>query len=154
MPRVRDLLYRFRPAGGPGSATAAGVPADRARDLAEELEPVFTALAPTLAHCREVVEQGRRDADRVRTRDALAVERLLADSSARAATARAQARAQELAEADSRGAVVEADAGAHASRLGVRLGELLPTYREQVVASVEALLAEAPGRDTGPGGRP
>ena len=45
VPRVSDLLYRFRPSGAPGAATQAGVPADRARDLAEELEPVFASVA-------------------------------------------------------------------------------------------------------------
>ncbi|GAA4723592.1 hypothetical protein GCM10025782_21970 [Pedococcus ginsenosidimutans] len=154
MPRVRDLLYRFRPAGGPGSATPAGVPADRERDLAAELEPVFVALAPTLARCREVVEQGRRDADGIRARDALVVERLLAGSSARAAAERAHARDRALAEADSDGARVEADADARAARLRGRLEELLPTYRAQAVASVESLLASAPQHGDAPGGRP
>jgi hypothetical protein len=143
VPRVRDLLYRFRPAGGPGSATPAGVPADRARDLATELEPVFAALAPTVARCRELVEEGRREADGIRARDALAVEHLVAATPDRAATARAQGRAQVLAEADSQGARVEADAAARASRLEDRLAELLPSYRAQVAASVEALLATA-----------
>jgi hypothetical protein len=155
VPRVRDLLYRFRPAGGPGSATPAGIPADRARDLAEELEPVFAALAPTLSRCRSVVEEGHRAADRVRARDALEVERLAATSSARAATERALARAAVLADADSQGAQVEAEAQARADRLRSRLGELLPTYLEQVVASVDSLLAGAPAQalpDQHPGG--
>lgn len=153
MPRVRDLLYRFRPAGGPGSATPAGVPADRERDLAAELAPVFGALAPTLAQCREVVEQGRRDAEGIRARDALVVERLLAGSAAHAATERAHATARALAEADSDGARVEADTDARAARLRGRLDELLPTYRAQVVASIESLLSAAPQHGDAPGGR-
>lgn len=154
MPRVRDLLYRFRPAGGPGSATPAGVPADRARDLAEELEPVYAALAPTLARCREIVDQGHRDADGVRARDALTVERLLADAPARAATARARARAQVLAEADSQAARVEAEAATRAAALRGRLDDLLPSYEAQVVARVEALLATAEDAGTATGGAP
>jgi hypothetical protein len=146
---VRDLLYRFRPAGGPGSATPAGVPADRERDLAAELEPVFAALAPTVARCRELVEDGRREADGVRARDALAVEHLAAALPDRVAAARAQGRAEVLAEADSQGARVEADAAARASRLEDRLTELLPSYRGQVAASVEALLTTAPGPSGG-----
>ena len=47
MPRVRDVLYRFRPAGAPGAASSAGVPVDRSADLAAELEPVFALLADT-----------------------------------------------------------------------------------------------------------
>jgi hypothetical protein len=52
MPRVGDLLDRFRPAGTPGPAAAAGVPADRRAAAAEEeLAPVFTALADVEREC-------------------------------------------------------------------------------------------------------
>lgn len=33
MPALRDFLARFRPAGPPGAAARAGVPADRSREL-------------------------------------------------------------------------------------------------------------------------
>jgi hypothetical protein len=141
VPRVRDLLYRFRPLGSPGSATRAGVPADRERALAEELEPVFASLASTLADCRATVEEGRRHAAQIHARDDAALRQLLASSDARAATARAAAKVQR-----------QAEAGPEAERLGVvtdaqldalhrRLEDRLPSYREQVAASVEALLA-------------
>ncbi|HEU4349929.1 MAG TPA: hypothetical protein VFR35_19300, partial [Actinoplanes sp.] len=45
MPRARDFLERLRPAGVPGAAGPAGVPADRVSEIAAELEPVFAALA-------------------------------------------------------------------------------------------------------------
>ena len=32
MPRVRDVLHRFSPAGAPGAASTAGVPVDRVAD--------------------------------------------------------------------------------------------------------------------------
>jgi hypothetical protein len=62
MPRVRDLLYRFRPAGTPGSAGVAGVPVDHAADLAAELGPLFAQLAPTEAACAQIIAQAGHDA--------------------------------------------------------------------------------------------
>ncbi|HET8769051.1 MAG TPA: hypothetical protein VFM86_17125, partial [Pedococcus sp.] len=62
MPRVRDLLLRFRPTGTPGPAGPAGVPVDRSAELAAELAPVLAALAATEAECTALVEEGRRAA--------------------------------------------------------------------------------------------
>jgi hypothetical protein len=54
MPGVRDFLLRLRPAGAPGAAAAAGVPADPKARAGDELEPVFAALLPVLAECRRL----------------------------------------------------------------------------------------------------
>ena len=69
MPRVRDLLYRFRPSGAPGAATAAGVPVDRTAKLAAELDPVFARLADTEEECAAILAEGRRRAEDIRRRD-------------------------------------------------------------------------------------
>ena len=63
MPRVRDLLYRFRPAGAPGAASSAGVPVDRGAVLAAELDPVFAHLVETERECAEIVAAAHRAAD-------------------------------------------------------------------------------------------
>jgi hypothetical protein len=84
---VRDLLDRFRPAGAPGAATAAGVPADRRESAAAELEPVFAALAPVVAEC-----------DAVRATAASAGERVKADAAGRADAIVARARIEADAE--------------------------------------------------------
>ena len=144
MPRVRDLLYRFRPLGSPGSATRAGVPADRERALAEELEPFFASLSSTLADCRATVEEGRRQAAQVRARDAAAVDQLLASSEGRAATARATAKVQRQSEAGPEAAGLDVATDDQLAALRRRLEERLPSYQEQVAASVEALLAGGP----------
>lgn len=144
MPRVRDLLYRFRPLGSPGSATRAGVPADRERALAEELEPFFASLASTLADCRATVEEGRRQAAQIRARDAAAVDQLLASSDGRAATARAAAKVQRQSDAGPEAEALEVVTDAQLVALRRRLEARLPSYREQVAASVEALLAGGP----------
>ena len=69
MARVRDVLYRFRPAGAPGAASAAGVPVDRAADLAAELEPLLAQLATTERTVAGIREQAIRDAAEIRARD-------------------------------------------------------------------------------------
>jgi hypothetical protein len=145
VPRVRDLLYRFRPLGSPGAATRPGVPADRERALADELEPVFASLSSTLADCRATVEEGRRHAAQIRARDDAACHQLLGSAAARGATARAAAKVQRHAEAGPRAEQLDAATDAQLDALRRRLEERLPSYREQVAASVEALLASGPG---------
>ena len=66
MSPVRDFLQRFRPAGTPGKAAAAAVPADRARDLAAELEPVFSMLAGAEAERARILSEADSDAARIR----------------------------------------------------------------------------------------
>jgi len=61
MPRVRDLLYRFRPSGAPGGASATGVPIDRAATVAAELEPLFGQLAEVERRCDGIQDAASRD---------------------------------------------------------------------------------------------
>lgn len=78
MSRVRDLLYRFRPAGAPGAASAAAVPMDRRSSLEAELSPLFAWLAVTERECDAVREEASNRASSVlvaagdATRDILA----------------------------------------------------------------------------------
>jgi hypothetical protein len=62
LPHISDLLNRFRPIGAPGSASRTGVPADRAAELAAELEPVLTLLAATEEECAAMVAEAARRA--------------------------------------------------------------------------------------------
>jgi hypothetical protein len=142
MPRVSDLLYRFRPSGAPGAATQAGVPSDRVRDLAEELEPVFASLAQTQADCGRLVEEARAQAVRIRSRDAAEVERLLATAAPRAAAERARAAAAARAATgdDTTRLVVGTDE--QLMRLRGRLEQMLPGFRAEVAGSIQALLDE------------
>src|SRR5690242_15475142 len=74
---IRDLLQRFRPAGAPGAASGAAVPADRVAEATRELAPVFEELAGTSLEAaglreRAVAQATRRrrataeDADQIR----------------------------------------------------------------------------------------
>ncbi|MGH8867626.1 MAG: hypothetical protein ACRDYU_06490, partial [Actinomycetes bacterium] len=66
MPRSGDFLERFRPAGAPGAAAAAGVPADRVAELSAELEPVLARLAGTQREAERIRAAARRDAEQRR----------------------------------------------------------------------------------------
>jgi hypothetical protein len=117
MPRVRELLDRFRPAGAPGSASAAGVPADRRAGVEAELEPVFAALAGVEAEC-------------ARLRTAAAAE---AGTRTRAATARAAAI---VAAADEATAPAQASAAAAARQRAAEETAHLTAAAERDAASV------------------
>src|SRR5689334_2559427 len=99
MPRLRDLLDRFRPAGAPGAASAAGVPVDRREGVVAELEPVFAALAGVDAACAELRRTARAQAQRcledARDRAGAIVSRatgsIAAERAAAAVTVRARA---------------------------------------------------------------
>lgn len=153
MPRLRDLLYRFRPLGTPGSATRPGVPIDRDRAIADELEPVFASLATTLADCRATVEEGRRRAAMIAAHNVAATEQLLETAPARAAAARATAEARARAEVRSRAESADVDTENELTLLRKRLRDRLPACRQHVAASVEALLGPDAPRSTDPGER-
>ena len=63
-----NILDRFRPAGAPGPAGPVGVPAAADQGPAVELAPVFAALAADVETCRRLVDEARREADRVLSR--------------------------------------------------------------------------------------
>ena len=94
MPRVRDVLQRFRPSGAPGAATAAGVPVDRAGELAAELEPVLALLAETERECADLLDRARREEAAIRARDAERARSIVAAGRARVEAERAAAAAR------------------------------------------------------------
>jgi len=61
---VRGILDRLRPAGAPGGATGAGVPADRIESLGHELAPVFEHLEPVLRECGQIAQEATEAAQR------------------------------------------------------------------------------------------
>lgn len=149
MPRVRDLLYRFRPAGVPGAATAAGVPTDRVADLTAELAPVFAALEATEEECTTLVADAEREAATRRERDQGRARAAVESARAKAPAERAEVIAHLRADSDhaSRDALERArrDAELVATASSARA----PAYAEDVVARVRALLETAPGQPRG-----
>jgi hypothetical protein len=152
LPRVRDLLYRFRPSGAPGAATAAGVPVDHAARLAAELEPVFARLAATERECAAVLAEGRRRAEDLRRLSEERAQALIAGAEVRAEAERA---ASATATREAGRAVVSADQEA-AERwlveMAARARARFPEYLALVEDAVAAVLA-GPSPDE-PGARP
>lgn len=140
MPRVRDLLYRFRPSGAPGAATAAGVPVDRATEMAAELDPVFAKLAETERECATILERARLEAAETRTRDEERARSVLATGRARLEAERASAAAQARASGRAATSAATHAAEAELADLRRRIDQVLPLYVDRVVASVRSLL--------------
>ena len=152
MPRLRDVLYRFRPAGTPGRASAAAVPVDRAADLIAELEAVFATLTPVESSCDDMVQAARATAATTTAAAAAEADRVVARAHERVGAERARAgqQARERLAADS--AAVMAAAGAEVDQHRLRTNALLPGYVDRVVASLSPLLGPVgPVGPVGPG---
>jgi hypothetical protein len=148
MPRVRDVLQRFRPSGAPGAATAAGVPADRAHELAAELEPVFALLADTERECADIVDRARRAESGIRVREAERARGVLAAGRARVeaerAAAAARSRGREGRATGEEGPPPPGDAASE--RRGPPDPDVSQSVR-LVVEAVRSLLEDGTGRD-------
>jgi hypothetical protein len=142
MPRVRDLLYRFRPSGAPGAATAAGVPADRALEQAVELEPVFGSLSQTQHDCAEIVRWALREAEAIRAREADTARVVLATARSLEAAERADAAARVVGLGRARLGSTTADSEREVAAVRQHAAEAMPRYVEQVVASVRSILED------------
>jgi hypothetical protein len=152
MARVERILERLRPAGAPGAAAAAGVPADRIAERAAELEPVLARLDPVQARCErlrsdaavEVARRRRAAADQ--SRQMLAEARRAAQAE-RAAAAAAVERAVE-AEAAAARLAAERDAAAVRELAAARMDQLV----DRVVATAVRALGEAEPTTPAPAG--
>lgn len=140
MPRVRDLLYRLRPSGAPGTANPPGVPADRAREAADELAPVFALLEPVEAECRRIVAAAQQDAESQRTHDREVARDLLASARARVPVEREAARAQARRTAEERVAAAAGRGQASVDQVRRRSEEQLPDYVDLVATRVWTLI--------------
>jgi len=135
MPRIRDLLYRFRPASPPGGASAGGVPADRAADTAAELQPVFAQLAATEDECRDLHLAAAREAARLHDEAHEEAGRIRREAVEEAASARAQAAAVVSEQGRAETAALYDAATRTAEQLGRSAEELLPQYVDSVIAA-------------------
>jgi hypothetical protein len=118
MTQTRDFLDRFRPAGAPGAAARAGVPADRVRELAAEIEPVLALLDDVHAEYEQILGEAHRAAARIAAEAHTEVMRIERDGQRRARAARDEAAAAVLAQARAEARQAAAVAGREA--LGVR----------------------------------
>lgn len=138
MPDGRDFLGRFRPAGAPGSAARAGVPADRARELSDELTPVLALLEGTYAECQRIVAEAGQQADQIRASARAEADRIAAEAAARADTARDEAARRMLAQVREQVAAATTAADEQALLARQRAAERLPALVDRAVGLVRA----------------
>jgi hypothetical protein len=144
MARVRDLLYRFRPAGTPGAASATGVPADRVANLTVELEPLFASLVATERERAAIIETAERDAAATRARDAERARGIVASARSRASAERAAVSAKVGQDAVVRSADRLAAADREAAKLREGATSRIPSYVTAVLASTRTLVEVQP----------
>ncbi len=140
MPRVSDLLDKFRPAGAPGPAGTVGVPGDRRAAAEAELAPVFAAIEDVERVCARLRNSSRSAADeRIRTGTAEA-ELLIARAHQDAEAERAAAAARVRGPAADELAAIHAQAEKAADLVRRRAAERLPRLVAKVTAHVRAQL--------------
>ncbi len=149
MSQARDFLDRFRPAGAPGPARA-GVPADRAAELAAEVEPVLALLDGTNAECQQIIAAAQQEADRITARAQAEVAAIGQEAGRQARAAQDEAAAQVLAQAREQAQAATADAGLQARRIRRLAERRLPVLVAAAAGLVRAGLTGAAGVTGGP----
>ncbi|MBF6299016.1 hypothetical protein IU459_15900 [Nocardia amamiensis] len=144
----RDFLERFRPAGTPGAAVLRGIPADRAHDIAGELEPVLALLDHTQAHAERIradaVDRARERRDDARRRS----EEIIAAARDSVESIRVDALTHARMEAAAERADQAEAASAEIEQMRARVSARLPGYVERVLAEVRAMADGKPARRT------
>jgi hypothetical protein len=145
VPSVRDFLDRFRPAGAPGAASAAGVPADRRATAAAELEPIFAALGEVDDACARLRREAVAGGARLEAETAERCRALVAGARTDAEAERAAeaAKLRERAAAEARLVMTQAEEGADEVRRSAV--ERRPRLLALVVDRVRAELATLGG---------
>ncbi len=140
MPRSRDILQRFRPAGTPGAASNVGVPADRVAEIGAELAPVFSALAQAQTQAAAIRADAASEAARRRQ---VAVERstaLVAAAHRDEAAERSDAALRTSTRASEESDAVLAAAERDVETLRRRAAERMPEYVDRVISRTRAAL--------------
>ena len=151
MVRVRDVLHSFRPAGAPGAAGAAGVPADRGADLAAELEPVFAQLAGTERECAGIAARAGQAAAKVRAREAERARGTIAAARERMDAERAAAVAQMRPNALAKSTAAAVAAEREAAEIRRHAVERMGSYVDLIVVSVDRLIDDTQFSEERPG---
>jgi vacuolar-type H+-ATPase subunit H len=144
VPPLRDFLTRFRPAGSPGAAARAGVPADRSGELEAEVAPVLARLDDTEAEHERLIAQARRDAEQIVADARSAADAITADAAQRAETVREQAAQQVMIAARKQAASTTQVATQQAAQTRELARQRMPALVSCVVGTIRQLQAEEP----------
>jgi F0F1-type ATP synthase membrane subunit b/b' len=144
MPPLRDFLTRFRPAGSPGAAARAGVPADRSGELESEVGPALALLADAEAERERIIAQARREADQIVAEARSAADAVAGDAAQRAETIREQAARQVLTAAREQAVRTVQEAGQQAAQIRELARQRTPALVSHVIGAISQLQAEDP----------
>ncbi len=136
MPRTRDLLRRFRPAGTPGAAASTGVPADRVAELSAELAPVLSRLDDAREQADEIRAAAERDAQAIRADATEQAGARIADADRRVQEERAAAAARASRRAADDAARILERAADEAAMIRARGRERIPALVDRIVATL------------------
>jgi cell division septum initiation protein DivIVA len=139
MPPLRDFLARFRPAGSPGAAARAGVPADRSGELESEVAPVLARLDDTQAERERLIAQARSDAEQIVAAAQSEAGAIAADAAQRARTVREQAAQQVMTAAREQAARTIEDARQQAAQTRERARQRMPALVSRIVGTIRQL---------------
>jgi vacuolar-type H+-ATPase subunit H len=142
MPPLRDFLTRFRPAGSPGAATRAGVPADRSGELEAEIAPVLARLDDTEAERERLIAQARGEAEQIVAAARSAAGAIAADAAQRAKTVRDRAGQEVVAAARKQSARTTQVATQQAAQIRELARQRTPALVSQVVGTIRQLRVE------------
>jgi F0F1-type ATP synthase membrane subunit b/b' len=117
------------------------VPADRAAELATELEPVLALLAGVQDQAERIGQDGRAQASLHLQQARLQAETIIREANMRAAAVRAEIAAQAQATAAQECDQITASAQEAAERLRARAAVRMPDYVERAVALACAALS-------------
>ena len=144
MPPLRDFLTRFRPAGSPGAAVRAGVPADRSGELEAEVAPILARLDDTEAERERLIAQARRDAEQIVADARSAADTITAGAAQRADTVREQTAQQVMTAARKQSAKTTQAAMQQAAQIRELARQRMPALVSRVVGTISQLQAEEP----------
>ncbi|MFH9348055.1 hypothetical protein [Kitasatospora sp. NPDC017646] len=139
-----DFLARFRPTGAPG-ASATGVPADRAAELAAELGPSLAELTQAQEEAAAIRAAAAQEAENMRRMAAQRAEEIVAEARDQAPQVRAEAASAVRRPAEAEAGRLLAAADRAVTDVRRRITERMPALVDR--AAAQALpQAEKPGR--------
>ncbi|MGN6577896.1 MAG: hypothetical protein ACTHKG_19660 [Nocardioides sp.] len=145
MPRSRDILQRFRPAGTPGAASNVGVPADRVAEIGAELAPVFSALAEAQEQAAAIRAEASSEAEHRRQQTLERAASVVAAARRDEAAERSAAALRTSTKVTEESAALRAGAERDVEELRRRAAERMPALVDRVVSRTRAALDTANG---------
>ncbi|HZP51330.1 hypothetical protein [Actinocrinis sp.] len=133
---VRGILRRFKPAGAPGAAIGAAVPADRTAEHDAELQPLFASLEDAEAEAHQLRARAAAEAADIRQEARRRAESIVEEAAERATLEQEKAERQARTAAEQSSAALLDQARSHAESLRVHAEPRVQEYVDRFVGEV------------------